>query len=73
MHLRIKDHAVVTNIDGDIQHAHNFNLIIIVYTISGPVLCTDMQGEGGGGGGGVNRRGKEGGGDLEGGWGARGG
>ena len=47
VHLRIKDHAVVTNIDGDIQHAHNFNLI--VYTISGPVLCTDMQGEGGGG------------------------
>ena len=31
-----KNHPVVTYIDGDIQHVHNFNLI--VNTISGPVL-----------------------------------
>ena len=42
VHLYIKDHAVVTNIDGDIQHAHNFNLIMD--TISGPVLnCTENE------------------------------
>ena len=34
--VHIKDHAVVTNIDGDIQHAHNFNLIMDTI-ISGPV------------------------------------
>ena len=27
VYLHSKDHPVLTNIDGDIQHAHNFNLI----------------------------------------------